>query len=108
MTHQYEAGKEYRTHGGHKATLFTINARGGWPLVGEVELHNGDFSIHAWTEDGKSKYAARDCDLMPPSREVWIGEFNNELRGRFVFDRHLLSPSEGRPVKFREVLDDED
>jgi len=108
MTYEYEAGKEYRTYGKHKVTLFTTNARGGWPLVGEVKSRSGGFFIHAWTEDGKSKYAARDCDLMPPAREVWIiedqcGDLAPEWHSENSFG---LLPGECIR-KFREVLDDD-
>lgn len=89
----FDPNKPFTTRDGRKVTLFTADAEGSYPLVGQIA---GDTNVWVWRKDGtRERSGPEGVDLVntPVKRERWI---NLYMRGNgSVFTGHVVWETEG-------------
>jgi hypothetical protein len=66
---------ENKTRGRHLALIYTVNAKGERPIVGDVSVDDGKtWTRRDWLKDGyfNGKRAPSDLDLVPPVPRMTI------------------------------------
>ena len=81
MTLKIEAGKKYRTRGGHEAEVLRTDVRDEQPVVGIITFNDGGQSVTEWSVDGSfwpdGEGSTKDLiSEIRPKRVVWLNVYD--------------------------------
>lgn len=103
MTLKLEAGKKYRTRGGHEVEILRTDVRGEQPVVGIVTFNNGSQCVTGWSADGSywTSGGQSENDLISeikPKRVVWLNVYPGD-DGGFYYDSRAEADRQATPYR---------
>ena len=97
----FDTNKPFTTRDGRAVTLFTADAEGSYPLVGQIA---GDTNVWVWRKDGtRERSGPEGVDLIntPVKRTGWINLYMREngsvFTGRDVWETEAVAECRATP-----------